>query len=237
MGSGGAGPRPWSDRDHWGFCQNQERWPGHSWAALSARAPPPPRKSREYPRGGGQRGQAGSRLQGGQGGTHRTRSRGSCWHIPGGSRWSPAPVSVLQGLQACTTPPPLGPAAFWSSGVGARGGGASGEGAGRHSRAAVLQPHPRHVPTTQGLDPATRAGPQAGVHGSPAHVGPGTPAPRPCPCARRASGETRGAGWGPAGWAPLSREDLSQGHPQGARGPSGELPALGSPDCSAPLSQ
>ena len=49
MGSGGAGPRPWSDRDHWGFCQNQERWPGHSWAALSARAPPPPGKAESTP--------------------------------------------------------------------------------------------------------------------------------------------------------------------------------------------
>lgn len=60
------------------------------------------------------------------------------------------------------------------------------------------------------------------------------PSPAPAPlCPERWQGDP-GSGL-QAGWAPVSREDLSQGRPRGAGRPSGELPALGSPDRS-PLS-
>lgn len=47
----------------------------------------------------------------GAGGTHRTRSPGSCWHIPGGSRRRPARVRVLRGERngAGTDPGPAVP--------------------------------------------------------------------------------------------------------------------------------
>ena len=232
-------PQTWSDYDHLGFSQNWERRPGHSWAALSARAPPPTKKSRECPRGGGRRGRAGhgrgegrEALTGHGAWAAAGTSPGAAAGAPHGSASCeddrPAP-SRLRLARCCLEP---GAGRSWGPGRGHLGGRGPS-----CSHTPTTPPKAPHVPTTQGLDSAARVGPRTGVHGNPAHVGLGTPAPRPCPCAQRAGGETRGVGWGRAGWAPLSREDLSQGHPRGACRPSGELPALGSPDCLAPLSQ
>lgn len=48
------------------------------------------------------------------------------------------------------------------------------------SHTPTTPPKGPHVPTTQGLDSAARVGPRTGVHGNPAHVGPGT---QPLACA------------------------------------------------------
>lgn len=84
--------------------------------------------------------------------THRTRSLGSCWHIPGGSRRMPARVRVLQGSRdgaggktdsglgnrAPVTPGPClgggGGGRRGRSRAGAAEGGQPGAGAGRRHR-------------------------------------------------------------------------------------------------------
>lgn len=153
-----------------------------------------------------------------------------------GAALEPCTVSVLQGPQAYPPPPPLGPAAFWSSGVGAQGGGASGEGGeaqpGTPGPAAAT---PAMSPPHRGwtLQPA-RGHRQACMETQPMWGQGPQPTPRaPVPESQRGDLGS-GVGAGRLGTAVPRRPEprASSGSTPSFRGASGS----GVPDCSSPLS-